>query len=68
MKTIHVENISYNLPDNVHAYTLPVELEINAEDDKFNKYTDIAKLIKEHVGYDVKHYTFTENTVINTNS
>lgn len=68
MKTIRVENISYNLPDNVPTYTLPVELEINAENDKFNKYTDIAKLIKEHTGHDVKHYTFTENTAINTNS
>ena len=66
MKTIHVENISYNLPSNVNAYTLPVELEINVEDSSFNKYTDIAKLIKEHIGHDVKHYTFTESTAINT--
>jgi hypothetical protein len=65
MKSLYVEDITYVLPSNVSKFTLPTALVFNV-DDNFNKYTETAKLIKETVGYDPVHYTFTEtlNTTI----
>jgi hypothetical protein len=65
MKSLYVEDITYGLPSNVSKFTLPTALVFNV-DDNFNKYTETAKLIKESVGYEPLHYTFTEtlNTTV----
>ena len=63
MKVIHIKDIQYKLDDKSKQYTLPVSMSFNI-DDNFNKYTDIAKYIKEYIGYEPSFYMFEEGDLI----
>lgn len=62
MKTIHVTNIEYNFGEvkNINPYTLPQDMTFIV-DDRFNKYVETAKLIKETTSYYPKSYFIKED-------
>jgi hypothetical protein len=64
MKTIIVTDIVYNFNNKeVDPYTLPTDM-MFVVDNNFNKYVDVAKLIKEQTTFLPKSYSIKEDNDI----
>jgi len=61
MKTVHISNIVYDIKDNkIDSFTLPKDM-VFIVSESFNKYVEVAQLIKQHTTFLPKSYFIRED-------
>ena len=61
MKTAYISNIVYDIKDNkIDPFTLPKDM-VFIVSDSFNKYVEVAQLIKQHTTFLPKSYFIKED-------